>query len=143
MTDVLGLAAEFHAWPVGRDDRDGSWNGTRFREEILLPRLRAAIDRDSILVVDLAGVRCFGSGFFEEAFGGLLRQGISPEEIERHLEVRSDRPAHGRHVEAIRRYMRAAAERRGTGGQARLGPRPSTPFAAKGPRPGMPTGERP
>jgi hypothetical protein len=48
---------------------DGPFPGQKFREEILMPALKA----NAKVLVDIDGTRGFGSSFLEEAFGGLVR----------------------------------------------------------------------
>ena len=111
MTDVdtlIDVASEFSAYPAGRDDRDGPYNGTRFRDDVLLPRLRDTIAAGGTLVVQLDGVRSFGSSFLEEAFGGLVRSGLSPKDINEHLELRLDGPGRDRYISAIKLHIERA-----------------------------------
>ncbi len=86
---IIDLANEFSRYPSGRYPSDGTHNGQAFRTEILVPALRRAISEDTILVVDIDGVRTFGSSFLEEAFAGLVRLGLFDRgQLDRHLEIR-------------------------------------------------------
>ena len=74
---LIDLAKEFSAYPSGRVPEDGSYNGEKFREDFLAPALDKLKNTDApikSLVVDIDGVRSFGSSFLEEAFGGLIRK---------------------------------------------------------------------
>lgn len=72
----ISIAKDFSPMPAGRFDEDGPYNGTKFREEILLPSLK---DGDS-LTIDLNGLGGVGSSFWDEAFGGLVRKKIYTKE---------------------------------------------------------------
>lgn len=71
-TVSLSIAEQFSRYPVGRIEADSDYNGTRFREEHLVPALRklSAAER---LEVCFDGLEGAGSSFLEEAFGGLVR----------------------------------------------------------------------
>ncbi len=78
---------QFSSRPYGRYPEHGPHNGQRFREEILLPALRA---NDDVIVVDLDGARGLGPSFLEEVFGGLIRAGFTREELAQRLRIKSD-----------------------------------------------------
>ena len=65
------VAKDFSKMPCVRSRDDGKKSGEEFRDDILLPALKAN-DR---VTVDLNGVLTLGSSFLEEAFGGLVRKG--------------------------------------------------------------------
>ncbi|MCQ0971539.1 STAS-like domain-containing protein [Paracoccus sp. TK19116] len=69
----LSIASEFSPFPAGRVESDGPFNGSKFRETLLLPMLKQALTNQTSVIVSLAGVMSFGSSFFEEAFGGAVR----------------------------------------------------------------------
>lgn len=81
---IIDVSRDFSAFPSGRFPADGPFNGTRFREEILVPALRSG----DVVRVKLDGVSGFGSSFLEEAFGGLVRvEGFSPSDLKARLEI--------------------------------------------------------
>lgn len=80
----LRIAEEFSEFPGGRYRTDGDYSGQEFREDHLIPRLRGAISDDTVLEAVVDGVAGYGSSFLEEAFGGLVREGIFD-----HKEIRS------------------------------------------------------
>lgn len=84
---VYDVATEFTPYPFGRYAAHGSYNGERFRTEILLPILRGG----ERVVVDLSNTRGAAASFLEEAFGGLLRSGLTIAQIRALLEIRSDK----------------------------------------------------
>lgn len=104
----INIARDFSVFPAGRDDKDGPDNGSKFRETMLRPQLEAAIRLQKKLVVSLDGMMSFGSSFLEEAFGGLVRQGMTEKDIARSLEVRTSLKANERYVAAILRYIKKA-----------------------------------
>lgn len=90
----IDVAKQFSPYPSGRFPADGTYNGQRFREEILLPALKRAKSADgSKVLVDIDGVRSFGSSFLEEAFAGLIRNSeFSRSELDALLEIVCTKP---------------------------------------------------
>ena len=83
---MVSVAKDFSRTPGPRYIRQGSWSGEKFRKH-LVQKLR---EYDH-LVVDLDGTRGYGSSFLDEAFGGLVREGVlSREEALRRIEIRSE-----------------------------------------------------
>lgn len=107
-TMSIDVATDFSAYPAGRDQKDGPNNGTRFREEVLMPRLQRAISEGSKVTVNFDGVRSFGSSFLEEAFGGLVRRGLTAMEVKNHLALHLDGPGHDRYLHAIYSHIERA-----------------------------------
>ena len=111
MSDVISIsiAEEYSAYPAGRDKTDGPFNGKRFREELLHPRYRLALERQQGLVVSLDGVKSFGSSFLEEAFGGLARvREVDKRDLRRRLQIEFTHPGQRRYEAAIWRYIKNA-----------------------------------
>lgn len=98
MTDIkaqilIDIGTEFSAYPSGRFPSDGDHNGEVFREKFLAPALNRAVAQNTVVVVDIDGVRSFGSSFLEEAFAGLIRLGLfSRAAVSEHLTIRSTKP---------------------------------------------------
>lgn len=69
---------DFSKYPGPRYESLGENSGERFRDSFLIP---AIVENDEICV-DFDGVFGYGSSFLEEAFGGLVRKGISRNKIE-------------------------------------------------------------
>ena len=61
----INLARDFHKHPFGRYVNQGPWSGEKFREEFLVPALKA----NKVVIVDLSYARALGSSFLEEVFG--------------------------------------------------------------------------
>lgn len=79
---TINIAKDYTRYPAGRYRTDGIYSGERFRDDVLIQRLR-----DGNVTVVLDGTMGFGSSFLEETFGGLVRQGLSIEELEARLNV--------------------------------------------------------
>lgn len=78
MMQSISIASDFSRYPAGRYKSDGPNSGERFRDDILLPLIRAG----KRFLVRLDGTLGYGSSFLEEAFGGLVRvHSIPPERI--------------------------------------------------------------
>lgn len=82
---LINVAKEFDPEPAGRYPADGPANGERFRAEYLVP----AFAKNDEVVVDFDGTEGYGSSFLEEAFGGLVREGMSPSELRKRLKITS------------------------------------------------------
>lgn len=80
---MISVARDFSRAPGPRLVRQGSWSGEEFRG-----CLEQALRRYDRVVVDLDGTRGYDSSFLEEAFGGLVREGVlTPEDALRRLEI--------------------------------------------------------
>lgn len=101
----IDLARDFSRFPFGRSEKHSPHNGEKFRNEWLLPPLRAG---DRVEVV-LDGARGLGPSFLEEAFGGLVRAGIAIGVLRANLTIISERDP-SRKVE-IDRYINEEALR--------------------------------
>jgi len=108
--EKITVAKDFNRLPYGRYPEHGANNGQRFREEFLLPALR----RGSDLLVDLDGTRGLGPSFLEEAFGGLVRAGLTAAEIQRRVTVKSDDDPS--YISEIQSYIDEEARRQAVSG---------------------------
>lgn len=68
---------DFSEFPGPRYESLGPNSGQKFRKEVLLP---AISEFSGEIEIVLDGVFGYGSSFLEEAFGGLIRDGV-PEQI--------------------------------------------------------------
>lgn len=68
---TINIASDFSTEPYGRYEADGDDNGTRFREEWLVPSLNK-FEHVTVMLDETEG---YMSSFLEEAFGGLVRHG--------------------------------------------------------------------
>lgn len=112
-TRDIEIATAFSAYPAGREEADGPYNGNKFQTEILLGELKAAVDDGGKVVVSLNGLMSCGSSFLEEAFGGIIRDGhLTRDEVLSHLEVVYSTPRLKRFHDAIYRYIKEAKPRK-------------------------------
>ena len=86
MKVVIDIGKSFSRFPAGRDKEDGPFSGERFCIEFLLPE----INKNREIDVLLDGTAGYGSSFLEEAFGGLVRRGVSGEHIHRSIKLLSE-----------------------------------------------------
>ena len=78
---IISIANDFSPVPAGRSQKDGPNSGERFRGQLLLPSLNSGA---TCVKLDAEG---YGSSFLEEAFGGLVRVGLSHELIRKNLSI--------------------------------------------------------
>lgn len=110
---TIDVANDFSAYPSGRVTKDGDFNGEKFRKEILIPAINNAMktkNKPSSVVIDLDGVRVFGSSFLEEAFGGLARDnGVVFKEAFTVLKIKCTKDHLMIYKDAIKGYLKEAA----------------------------------
>jgi hypothetical protein len=97
---LITLSRDFTRFPFGRYRRDHQHSGEEFREDVLAPKLKAAVDAGSVLTVllDVQG----SAAFFDEAFSKLKLHGFDHKTCERHLRIVSNRP---HYAVLARRYL--------------------------------------
>lgn len=83
----ISVLKDFSESPGGRIPEEGPYSGQEFREKILLPALNSSAKK---IFIDLDGTDGYGSSFLEEAFGGLVRAGYSPEDLIGRIEFKSE-----------------------------------------------------
>ncbi len=102
---TISIATDFSMYPAGRFLEDGDFNGTKFREEHLVPPLKDS----KVLKVIFDGVAGFGSSFLEEAFGGLVRvEGMSKVFLDEHLQLLTNEPELEDFIALTRQYIEGA-----------------------------------
>jgi hypothetical protein len=89
-TASIFIARDFSPSPAGRYVGDGPFPGQTFREQWLQP----AVEQNDEVEVILDGTDGYGSSFLEEAFGGLVRAGISALTLHRKLKLISSRKSY-------------------------------------------------
>ena len=98
----IKVCDEFSRTPGARFRYEGADSGEQFREELLEPRYKEAIEKKDKLIIDLDGGYGYSTSFLEEAFGGLARQ-YDPKEVVADIELISqDEPAL---IEEIKGYI--------------------------------------
>ena len=105
---TIHLAQDFSRFPGGRYRTDGPHSGEEFREEHLEPALRHH-EHVSVVLDDVVGLP---ASFLEEAFGGLVRAGHLPKELERRLSVVAETPRLRRYPLLVGDFIRTAAQSR-------------------------------
>lgn len=108
---TLKVSMLFSRTPGARYEKEGDFSGEKFRKDILFPKLTQAIQENYILAVDLDGTAGYGTSFLEEAFGGLIRDGITIEQIKNHLDfVSLEDPSY---IDEINEYISDAQKHKG------------------------------
>lgn len=106
MLDII-IADQFTPYPGGRYLEDGPGNGSKFRNDFLIPIL----DRGETANIILDGAQGYPSSFLEEVFGGLVRLGYLPDQIKSAFEIVANDPGFARYKSLIDEYIdRAAAQ---------------------------------
>ena len=102
---TIVVSTDFSRYPRGRYSADGPNSGERFRTEFLGPALAGS----GKVIVVLDDVRGYGSSFLEEAFGGLVREGLNAEELLSKLELVSKKD--NSLIVEIQQYVKDQARR--------------------------------
>jgi hypothetical protein len=105
----ISVASDFSRYPAGRYKTDGPFSGEKFRDDVLVPLLKAGTK----VLLHLDGTLGYGSSFLEETFGGLVRvHAFDPDRINSLLTIQSSDPSLA--IE-IRKYIIDAAKVRKQG----------------------------
>jgi hypothetical protein len=103
------IAKDFSRTPGARTPEEGPYPGCDFRDQLLVPRLKEAIEKGLKLIVDLDGVSGLGTSFLEEAFGGLIREArLNYSEIVSCLQIKSEEDE--TYKDEIMQYLKDANE---------------------------------
>jgi hypothetical protein len=89
----LNILRDFTLTPGPRFRHEGPFSGEQFREEVLVPKFKEALQAKTTLHVDLDGTAGYGTSFLEESFGGLARI-YSPDLVLKHIELKSEEDAY-------------------------------------------------
>ena len=103
----LNIARDFSKTPAGRTMKaHGKHSGETFREKLLEPKLREAINTKSKLRVVLDGTAGYPASFLDEAFGGLVRKGsFGKRDMKESLVVVAHNPAYQVYAKLIDQYI--------------------------------------
>ena len=105
----IHIGADFSETPVGRYPTDGSFNGQTFRETMLVPALKAALESREKVEVWIDDAEGYGSSFLEESFGGLVRvEGFKEPDLKNTLCIRLEDKVFEIYNVLIWRYIRDA-----------------------------------
>lgn len=69
----INIVKDFSDTPGGRTISEGEFSGELFREQLLLPKYKEAIDKNEKLEIDFDGAFGYPPSFLDEAFGGLVK----------------------------------------------------------------------
>lgn len=86
---TISIAKQFSRHPGGRYKKDGPYSGEEFRADYLVP----ALEEGERVMIEMDGVRGYGSSFLEEAFGGLIRLGYQRDFLKSHLYFTTSKPS--------------------------------------------------
>lgn len=68
---IIKICDDFTDAPGPRFISQGDYSGELFRESILIPKFKEAIEKNEKLTIDFDGTFGYPTSFLEEAFGGL------------------------------------------------------------------------
>lgn len=110
---MISISRDFSPSPAGRYKSDGPFNGERFRQEILIPAIRGAVESREELTVDFSGADSYSSSFLEEAFGGLVRaEVVRPDELVKFLRLEPGNAIFASYVADASDYIQEEIKRR-------------------------------
>jgi hypothetical protein len=108
-SDKISVVSNFFAFPGGRFEKNGPGSGEAFRETVLVPALKNAMQHGHRLIVNLDGVLGYPASFLDEAFGGLIRYaGFSNAEVNQYLVVEALSPHLSVYVDLANQFMSEA-----------------------------------
>lgn len=104
---TITISVDFSRIPGARFPAEGDYSGQEFRQNILAPKLKEAIDSNQRLKVILDGTAGLGTSFLEESFGGLIRNdSFTYETIMDKIELVSDEDPE--YIDEIYEYLKSA-----------------------------------
>ena len=102
---MIIVAKHFSPYPAGRVKDDGPDSGERFRQDFLVPAVKAG----GPIEVDIDGTDGYQTSFLEEAFGGLIRNGyISKDELLQRLVIINNDENYKIYKELIYQFIQEA-----------------------------------
>ena len=103
---TISIGVDFSRVPFGRYLTDSPVSGQRFREDFLTPALK---DNQELVTVKLDDAEGYTSSFLDEAFGGLIRNGvISKYELSKRLKIETKDDDFKLYVSLIWKYIEEA-----------------------------------
>lgn len=99
----LSISKDFSPTPGGRYKAEGDNSGEEFRDLLLFPKFKEAMEKKAKLMIDLDGCMGFPSSFLDESFGGLARKlNLQSDKILEIIEFKSDdQPSLVKEIEKI------------------------------------------
>lgn len=106
----VDVARDFSDTPGGRYRKYGPHSGEEFRQNVLAPRFRQALEHGESLRVRIDRVkRSYQVSFLDEAFAGLVRdEGFSKFDVSSYLVIVSDTARFEKYKELAKRYISEA-----------------------------------
>lgn len=101
---MISIAGNFTKYPGGRYRRHGRGSGEEFRDDYLLPHLK----KGEMVVVSFDGTSGYPASFVEEAFGGLVRAGLSLDFLKNNLTLNAQDQTYQVYIDQAWQYMRDA-----------------------------------
>ena len=112
MTIRLNVANKFTPFPMGRYREDGKRSAQVFREDILLPKILHALQKNDILELDFNGMKGINPSFMREAFCALVsKHGLPSDDVLKVLRFSSKDPYFQRRFEKLKDLIRATPTR--------------------------------
>ncbi|GGG35372.1 hypothetical protein GCM10011532_18970 [Christiangramia forsetii] len=71
---MIKVATDFSPFPGSRYMSEGKHSGEEFRNNLLAPAFKKALEENKKVIVNLDGTAGYGTSFLEEIFGGLIRE---------------------------------------------------------------------
>lgn len=102
---MITIARDFSPYPGGRLRTDGPHSGQEFREDVLARAFHAP----GRVTVCLDGVEGLPVSFLEEAFGGLVRAGMTTQELRDRLVIVADTAKYRRYPAMIWDFIHNAS----------------------------------
>lgn len=103
----INIANDFTPFPGGRYRKNGRGSGEEFRQRFLEP----LFNEDAEAIIELDGASGYPPSFLEEAFGGLVRQGHSVDEIRRRVSLKARDAAFEAYRHLAWQYVERAAQK--------------------------------
>ena len=101
----ISVASDYSPYPAGRYPTDGAFNGQNFRDKVLLPLLKEA----KVVRVNIDGVALLPSSFWEEVWGGMIRESrISKEDALARFEITTSEDDLATYVDMAWRFLNDA-----------------------------------
>lgn len=103
----IRISSEFTSTPFGRYKGDGPESGEVFREKVLIP----AFEAHNQIELVLDGLDGLPSSFWEEVMGGIIRSGMSIDDLKSRLSISTSENEMQTFVRLGWRYAEDAAKR--------------------------------
>ena len=119
MTIKLNVAERFTPMPIGRYRTDNpEISGQVFREEILVPMVRQAIQEKKILEVDFEGMEGLNASFLDEAFAGLVRSGEwTAKQVLQTVRFVPEKTHYAPYIQNVKEFIQEAEAESGAGNE--------------------------